>query len=177
MPSEFLSSLVLPRDEIFPDVPGIFPNVPGIFPDVPEVFPDVPEVFPDVPNVVPDVLEVLLELEGPANLLLLHASISNDRDLLTPFSPPLSCAPIPGLVEDVPNTDCLLISSLFLRLSSEELAPKVIFLAVVMSSLCSSTSGIEMEAFSLNASSSSAFSFSCFFSVYETRTISVRSGL
>ena len=77
----------------------------------------------------------------------------------------------------VPNTDCLLISSLFLRLSSEELAPKVIFLAVVMSSLCSSTSGIEMEAFSLNASSSSAFSFSCFFSVYETRTISVRSGL
>ena len=167
MPSECLSSLVLPRDDIFP-------SVLKLSPDVPELSPDVPEVVPDVPEIVP---EVLLDLEGPANLLLLHASISNDRDLLTPFSPPLSCAPIPGLVEDVPNTDCLLISSLFLRLSSEELAPKVIFLAAVTSSLCSSTSGIEMEAFSLNASSSSAFSFSCFFSVYETRTISVRSGL
>ena len=63
------------------------------------------------------------------------------------------------------NTDCVFISSLFFLFSSLELPlMKSVLFAVLMSSECSSTRGMNRLALSLNFVSSSSFSFSCFFS-------------
>ncbi len=65
------------------------------------------------------------------------------------------------------NTDCDFTSRRFRFRSETELSGwKVIFLAFLMSSGCSSTRGTDMEAFSWKALSFSAFSFSLPFSPY-----------